>query len=99
MPCVVGPYQSLNATLTLLWDKVRTKSTIQGNYRDDVNYELRFGAVQSIATSSGQNDSGLFELNFHDERYLPFEDAGAYSGWRIELPLETNLFNRESLKD
>ena len=45
-----------------------------------------FGAVQSIATSHAQNDSGLFELNFRDERYLPFEGAGAVSEWRIELP-------------
>ena len=39
--------------------------------------------VQSIVTSHGQNDSGLFELNFRDERYLPFEGAGAISngGW------------------
>ena len=28
---------------------------------------------EAIATSSGQNDSGLFELDFRDERYLPFE--------------------------
>ena len=27
----------------------------------------------------------MFELNFHDERYLPFERAGAISGWSLEL--------------
>ena len=41
--------------------------------------------VTAIATSSGQNDSGMFELNFRDERYLPFEGAGAISGWGLEL--------------
>jgi hypothetical protein len=30
---------------------------------------------QSIATSNAQNDDGMFELNFRDERYLPFEGA------------------------
>jgi hypothetical protein len=35
--------------------------------------------MQSIATSHAQNDSGMFELNFRDERYLPFEGAGAIS--------------------
>ena len=38
-----------------------------------------------IATSNAQNDAGLFELNFRDEHYLPFEGAGAISRWRIEL--------------
>ncbi|MBK9227461.1 MAG: hypothetical protein IPL67_10515 [Ignavibacteria bacterium] len=36
--------------------------------------------------STGQNDSGVFELNFRDERYLPFENTGAISSWRLELP-------------
>ena len=40
--------------------------------------------IQAIATSTGQNDAGLFELNFRDERYLPFEGAGAISQWRLE---------------
>ena len=41
--------------------------------------------MQSIATSGSQNDSGLFELNFRDERYLPFEGSGVISQWQIEL--------------
>ena len=28
----------------------------------------------------------MFELNFKDERYLPFEGAGVISKWRLELP-------------
>ena len=32
-----------------------------------------------------QNDSGVFELSFRDERYLPFEGAGAISEWSLEL--------------
>ncbi len=58
-----------------------------------------YAASEAIATSSGQNDSGLFELSFHDERYLPFEFAGAVSRWRIELPRETNYFDFETLTD
>jgi hypothetical protein len=30
-------------------------------------------------------DAGMFELNFRDERYLPFEGAGAISEWRLEF--------------
>jgi hypothetical protein len=58
-----------------------------------------YAATEAIATSSGQNDSGLFELNFRDERYLPFEFAGAVSRWRIELPPETNYFDFGTLSD
>ena len=56
-------------------------------------------ARQAIATSSGQNDSGLFELNFDDPRYLPFEYMGAVSRWRIELPPENNYFDFDTLTD
>ena len=55
--------------------------------------------MQSIATSHAQNDSGLFELNFRDERYLPFEGAGVVSRWRIDLPKETNSFDFNTLQD
>ena len=41
---------------------------------------------KSIATSSAQNDAGVFELNFRDERYLPFEGAEIVeSEWTIDL--------------
>src|SRR5262249_40462302 len=100
VPCVVGPFVGLNATLTLLSDAIRTKPDASKYKVTDPTtssqFETRFGAVQSIATSTGQNDTGLFELNFRDERYLPFEGAGAFSSWRLDLPLETNLFDRES---
>lgn len=58
-----------------------------------------FGVCESIATSSGQGDTGLFELTFHDERYLPFEFSGAVSRWRIELPQENNQFELDTLTD
>jgi hypothetical protein len=58
-----------------------------------------YAACEAIATSSGQNDSGLFELNFRDERYLPFEFQGAVSRWRIELPPENNAFDPDTLSD
>jgi hypothetical protein len=67
--------------------------------KDDPRIVKRYGATEAIATSTGQNDSGLFELNFRDERYLPFEYAGAVSRWRIELPIETNAFDIDTLSD
>ena len=66
---------------------------------DDPRIVRQYGAREAIATSSGQNDSGLFELNFNDERYLPFEYMGAVSRWRIELPPENNYFELSTLSD
>jgi hypothetical protein len=104
IPSVVGPYTSINCTLTLLSNKTRIKSNAQGNYPEDlVNPDNRFitnfAAMQAIATSTAQNDSGLFELNFRDERYLPFEGAGAVSLWRIDLPKDCNGFDFDTISD
>jgi hypothetical protein len=53
----------------------------------------------AIATSSAQNDSGMFELNFRDERYLPFEGAGAISTWQLELPQAIRQVDYDSITD
>lgn len=66
---------------------------------DDTRIVSMYAATEAIATSSGQNDSGMFQLNFRDERYLPFEFSGAVSRWRVELPLENNHFDMETLSD
>jgi Tc toxin complex TcA C-terminal TcB-binding domain len=104
IPCVVGPYTSINCTLTLLSNKTRVKSEVGTGYeedleQDDPRFVTNFAAMQSIATSHAQNDSGMFELNFRDERYLPFEGAGAISRWRIDLPKDSNAFDLNSLTD
>jgi hypothetical protein len=66
---------------------------------DDPRIVRHYSACEAIATSTAQNDSGLFELNFSDQRYLPFEFMGAVSRWRIELPRENNYFDFDSLSD
>ncbi|KAB2835664.1 MAG: hypothetical protein F9K48_03765 [Candidatus Brocadia sp.] len=66
---------------------------------DDVRFKTMFGVISSIATSNAQNDSGMFGLNFHDERYLPFEGAGVISTWKINMPIENNYFDFASLSD
>ncbi|GLY94446.1 neuraminidase-like domain-containing protein [Actinoplanes sp. NBRC 103695] len=92
VPCVAaGPYGTVAATLTLLGDSLRKDATLRnGEYpRDPSATDTRFrdgtAPVQSIATSSPIDDSGLFELRFDDERYLPFEGAGAISAWHLRL--------------
>lgn len=66
---------------------------------DDPRFVHQYGVTEGIATSNGQTDTGLFQLSFNDERYLPFEFAGAVSRWRIELPPENNQFDLNTLSD
>jgi peptidoglycan hydrolase-like protein with peptidoglycan-binding domain len=101
MPCVTGPYTSVNCKLTLVSSKIRVDNVANGpdDYVQDSHFMTNLAATQSIVTSSGQNDSGLFELNFRDERYLPFEGAGVISNWLIELPPDCNVFDFETISD
>jgi peptidoglycan hydrolase-like protein with peptidoglycan-binding domain len=103
IPCVAGPYTNINCTLTLLSSKVRWDPGSGPGYPEQVNNDPRFiynfGATQAIATSHAQNDSGMFEVNFRDERYLPFETAGVISRWQITLPRECNAFDINSITD
>ncbi|NHZ91035.1 hypothetical protein F2P45_18715 [Massilia sp. CCM 8733] len=95
LPCIAGPYTSVSCQLTLLRSLYKPKS-------DSKPEESVFDPVQvtSIATSSGQNDSGMFELNFRDERYLPFEGAGAISEWRLQLPdVALRMFDYAGISD
>jgi hypothetical protein len=98
IPCVVGPYTSVNCTLTLASNKIRIDNTA-ADYVNDSHFVTNFAAAESIATSSGQNDSGLFVANFNDERYLPFEGAGVISTWQISMPMDTNTFDFETITD
>jgi hypothetical protein len=91
IPCVTGPYASVNCTLSLLKSGIRKTPVLRdGVYAredaEDDRFEDYFGSLQSIVTSSAQTDGGLFETNLRDERYLPFENAGAISEWQLELP-------------
>jgi hypothetical protein len=115
IPCVVGPYTGVHCRLTLLSSSTRvdprlnnppntccSDSKISNGYEalpDDPRIVKQYAATEAIATSTGQRDGGLFELNFRDERYLPFEFAGAVSRWRIELPPENNHFDLDTISD
>jgi hypothetical protein len=52
-----------------------------------------------MATSTAQNDVGVFEFSFRDERYMPFEGAGAISTWKIELPSGFRQFDYQTITD
>jgi hypothetical protein len=112
IPGVVGPYTPVCLKMTLMSNSVRmvanptetansyprnTDST--GAPTNDSRFLDNYAAIQYIATSNGVNDSGLFEMNLHDERYLPFERAGAISTWQLEFPSAYPQFDPGSITD
>ena len=99
LPCVVGPYTGVCGTLTLLSSSIRVKPVVAGGVAPDPNIQSSYMQIQSIATSTAQNDSGLFELNFRDERYLPFEGAGAVARIRFKLPSDFRAFDYDTISD
>lgn len=104
IPSIAGPYSSVNCTLTLLKSSIRRNSLLgdDGYARagaEDDRFSDHFGSLQSIVTSSGQSDSGMFETNLRDERYLPFEGSGAISEWQLELPADIRQFNYDTISD
>lgn len=91
IPVVTGPATSVNCTLTLLKSAIRTTPQIgdSGYARTDLEdqrFSDYYGSMQSVVTSTAQNDSGLFNDGAGDDRYLPFEYSGVVSEWRLELP-------------
>lgn len=103
IPCITGPYTTIHAKLSLLQSSIRISSLKGDDYMRSGTEDARFrdfnGAIQSMVTSSAQNDSGLFETNLRDERYLPFEGAGAISRWKIEIPNVIPQFDFETISD
>jgi hypothetical protein len=112
IPCVAGPYTTVSCTLRLLKNTIRINTTMNddGNYEhanedgiliDDDRFRSSNVPVKAIATSTGQHDTGMFEMNFRDERYLPFEGAGAISEWKIELTADSQLrqFDYSTISD
>ncbi len=95
LPCVVGPYTTISCTLRLLKNSIRINTANGNGYphntdgrglpADDGRFIENNIPVKATAASNAQNDSGVFELSFRDERYLPFEGAGALSEWSLEL--------------
>lgn len=104
IPAVVGPYTSINCTLSLLKSSLRTSSLLQDDEyprqgSEDTRFIDYFGTVQSMVTSSANNDSGMFEPSLRDERFLPFEGAGAESTWKLELPADFHQFDYSTISD
>ena len=114
IPAIVGPYQNVQATLTQQTSRVvltnnidtikyllpaDTNDTTLRSAPSDDQLRSDWRDKQQIALSKGINDNGMFELNFHDERYLPFEGTGAVSSWELRMPKATNRIDFDSISD
>ncbi|MEN8249898.1 MAG: neuraminidase-like domain-containing protein [Bacteroidota bacterium] len=94
LPCVTGPYANVSCKLTLTDSKIRKEPKLDA---DLINVPHQKST--SVATSNANNDGGTFELNFRDERYMPFEGAGAISTWNLELPDKLRQFDYDTISD
>ncbi len=106
IPCVTGPFTSVNCRLTLQRSSVRAdaRASVAGSGyartgANDPRFRDLTAAIPSITTSRAVNDAGLFELNLRDDRYLPFEGAGAIALWHLDLDPECNRFDLSTITD
>jgi hypothetical protein len=111
VPCVTGPYTGIHGTLSLGSSIIRTvapsapytpfvwATSTPGSFPNGISAAPTVAATPIIATSTGQNDAGLFEVNFRDERWLPFEGQGVVSTWNFTLDPRDNDFDLSTVTD
>lgn len=94
IPCITGPYTNVSANLRLTSSWLRNEPDLEKDL-----LQVPLSRTIGIATSTAQNDAGVFELNFRDERYMPFEGAGAISEWDLSLPKAFRQFDYQTIND
>jgi hypothetical protein len=107
-----GKFDNVKATLTLVANQVRVSTQAVPDGSDyaespigsDPRFIYNYGAVpQKIAMGNAQDDPGLFitaiASNIADQRYLPFENAGAISSWHLEMPQIQNEIDVSTVGD
>jgi len=95
IPSITGPYTNVSATLSLTGSQIR----MEANLGAAELKEVPKSRTTIISTSTAQNDAGVFQLNFRDDRYMPFEGAGAISSWKLSLPKNFRQFDYNTIND
>ena len=102
IPCVTGPYTSINCRVILTKSLVRMDPAVPGELSKDQLLDRR-GAVTEMVASGANEDAGVFDAAGRDNRVLPFELAGAISTWSLNLPGEGTdgfrTFDYDSISD
>ena len=104
-----GKFDNVKATLTMVTNQVRISTDKSAGYAEnpagsDKRFQYNYAAVpQKIAMSNAQDDPGLFitaiDGNITDQRYVPFENAGAISSWHLETPQINNEVDVSTVTD
>jgi hypothetical protein len=98
MPTVSGEQAGVHAEVSLLAHAIRKTVDVEAEVLDELQL-TGSDALERIATSSGQDDAGLFTLDYRDPRYLPFERRGAVSKWKVAFAEPMPTFDRRTLAD
>ncbi len=113
IPAIIGPYQNINAVLTQTANSVvltPDKSIVDylvtldcgqtpNENQPPAGLRQNWQAQQGIAITRARNDSGMFELDFGSDKYMPFEGTGAISSWQLAIPPENNRLDLSQLTD
>ncbi|CAG1983717.1 unnamed protein product [Fusarium graminearum] len=111
IPCVIGPYTTLAATLSLTQHTYRVSAAAQSGddyllaNSSDGSFRTDPIPISAVATSHAVQDTGSFDFGFNQSNiantdYGPFEGAGAISNWKLELPPKTTQpFDYSTISD
>jgi hypothetical protein len=103
-----GKFDNVKGTLTLVKNSVRVSTDLSSGYPRQAGKDPRFvdqyaAVPQKIVLGNAQDDPGLFltqiSSNLSDQRYVPFEGAGAISSWHLEVPAENNDIDLAAVGD
>ncbi|AKM32216.1 hypothetical protein AB870_21980 [Pandoraea faecigallinarum] len=91
VPAVIGPYQTLNMTLTQLGSQIVIKPDMAAmryvynpSEGDPAYVRQNLRLTPQVAVCTGLDDDGAgMRFAFDHERYEPFERMGAVSTWQI----------------
>lgn len=94
IPCTKPRMASVDAKVSLERSWVRRVAQLDAEPILDA-----VGGTRHIALSDGMADSGVFDGSFGSPRYLPFENYGVISEWRIRLPRLRRNFDYAAIDD
>jgi hypothetical protein len=107
LPALVGPYRNIHATLTQTASRVVLQPDLDAvKFLLGDNVEVAAGKIehnvrvgQKFSLSKGQGDTGAFDPSPNDPLYMPFEQTGAVSSWRLTMPKPANPISFEAISD
>lgn len=107
LPALVGPYRNIHATLTQTANRVVLQPDLDAvKFLLGDNVEVGAGKIehnvragQKISLSKGQGDTGAFDASPNDPLYMPFEQTGVVSSWRLTMPKPANPISFETISD